>query len=736
MADTEDEDKKTKLDPRPDSEQVSAPSAEEDEDAIAEEEKNLDLEDRKKDYSGLKKVKEQLVEVYDAVVKGFEDKSEQNSVVDRAWDMYNCVLNENQMYSGTSEIYVPLVRDAIEARCTRFTNQIFPQNGRYADVVGQGDFPWDITAILDHYVGKTKLKSVVVPALMREGDCSGQYSLFLDWTTKKRHTVRKIKKAEVVSEEGVDDPDADKFDDREYEEVTEEKPDVVVLDARNLCILPTNVDEVEDAEIVAIAMWLTKAGIKKRIKDGVFDKDEGEALLENFDQTNSGNTQQPDVEKKAANQAGVRSDSKGTKRCLIYRVWTKVKIKGEYRLMDIFFAGQDRVLSCKRLPFWNDKIPVVSKPVLKVPGSIWGKSPSEAVEKLQYQANDAVNIGMDSAQYALLPIVMTDPADNPKIGSMILAQAAIWETNPKSTTFAQFPPLYKDALTIVGVCKDQIMQSLGVNPAMMPHASGGGGKKPSQAQAAQEQQVALESTSNVVSILEEGVLNEVLHWFYDMDYQFRTKAMTIQKFGQMGLQADLQQVPLIEDSAHYVFKWNGTEANKSTQQVQQMIAAMNVIRGIPPDQLPPGMKIDISPILEHMAGVAFGPRLAPKVLIDQKHQQTLDPMVENELMASGFPVPVHPGDNDAEHVQVHQKMIAIDQQGFVHQHIMEHLMQMKKKSTPPAPPGGGGAPGVPGGAGPGVAGTPRMGAQPGMPRPQQPPGAVHQDQMPLAPPRR
>lgn len=704
------------------------------EEVSEEDEKDIDLENRKKDFSGPKKVKEQLVEIYEAVVKGFEDKAEQNLVIDRAWDMFNCVLNDNQRYSGTSDIYVPLVRDAIEARVTRFSNQIFPQNGRYADVVGQGDFPWDIMAILDHYVGQAKLKSVVIPALMREGDCSGQYSLFIDWATKKRNIVKKSKKPTTPSELGTGDNEEGEYEDRTFEEVLEAKPDVVVLDARNLCILPTSVDEVEGADIVAVAMWVTKSRVKKFIREGVFEKDAGEALLENFDQLPQGNNQQPDTEKKAANQAGVRTDSKGAKRCLIYRVWTKVKIKGEYRLCEVYYAGQDNILSCKRAPYWNDRVPVISKPVVKVPGSIWGKSPAEAVEKLQYQANDAVNIGMDSAQYALLPIVMTDPEKNPKIGSMILAQAAIWETSPKDTQFASFPPLYKDALTIVGVCKDQIMQSLGVNPAMMPHGSSG--KKPSQAQVAQEQQVALESTANVVTILEEGVLNEILRWFYDLDYQFRTKPMTIQKFGQMGLQADLQQIDLLPDEAHYVFKWNGTEANKSVQQVQQMIAAMNVIRGIPPEQLPPGMKVDISPIIEHMAGVAFGPRLAPKVLIDQRHQQTLDPELENQLMNNAFPVPVHPGDNDAEHIQSHQiALMAGDLHGFIHQHMMEHMMQMKMKAQPPQPKPQG-SPGVPGGAGPGVAGTPRIGAQPGMPRSQQPPGAVSQDQMPMAMPRK
>ena len=84
------EDKMEKLDPRP----------EESEDDIDEEEVNLDLEDRKKDYSGLKKVREQISDIYQAVIRGFEDKSEQNQVCDRAWDMYNCVLNENRLIAG------------------------------------------------------------------------------------------------------------------------------------------------------------------------------------------------------------------------------------------------------------------------------------------------------------------------------------------------------------------------------------------------------------------------------------------------------------------------------------------------------------------------------------------------------------------------------------------------------------------------------------------------------------
>ena len=226
--------------------QLAAPSDMKDDD-IEEEEQDLDLENRKKDYSGLVKVREQMSEIYQAVVRGFEDKQDQNSTIDANWDMYNCVLNENQAYSGYSNIYIPLVRDAIEARVTRFSNQLFPQSGQYSQVVGTGDPAWDLMAILNYYVTQSKLKSIVVPSLMREGDCSGQYSLHIDWTETTRHTVKKVKKPVTVSPElGVAADSEETYEDREYEEIVEGKPDVMVIDARNLVFLPASVDDAED----------------------------------------------------------------------------------------------------------------------------------------------------------------------------------------------------------------------------------------------------------------------------------------------------------------------------------------------------------------------------------------------------------------------------------------------------------------------------------------------------------
>jgi hypothetical protein len=95
-------------------------------------------------------------------------------------------------------------------------------------------------------------------------------------------------------------------------------------------------------------------------------------------------------------------------------------------------------------------------------------------------------------------------------------------------------------------------------------------------------------------------------------------------------------------------------------------------------------------------------------------------------------VEINPQDNDLEHMQLH--VIAMqkvgDPTGVFASHIELHKQQAQKKALVQAGMGGG-QPGAPGGAGPGIAGTPRPGAVPAGPRagPQQPPGAIPPGQM-------
>lgn len=690
------------------------------------------LEDRTKDYSNLKYIQEQIDDTYSQIEKAFEDKAEQNDTIDECWDLYHCNFNDNQSYNPMGNgVYVPIVRDALIARETRFINMLFPGTNRYSDIISNdGRVPHELIALLDYYVRRSQLRQMVMPALIRSGDISGNYALYLEWAAVERCITSKTKHPEAVTEADTPVEGAGEYDDVDYEEDKDEFPAVSVIDPRNLVVLPTTSRSVEEAEIVDVVLPFTKAKIKKWVKLGIFESSAANKLLLNM--KTAAETKIPSTRKKFAMEAGIHVTSKGNTVAMIHQIWRKMKIKGEHRMMVTHMAGMNFILGCKRNPYWCDRIPVILQPLEPNPDSIWGPSQVKPVAQIQYQANDYANMALDSGMYGMLPIVMTDPEKNPRAGSMVLAMASVWLTDPNSTKFAEFPQLWKEGLAIVAECKQQIFQSLGVNPAMIPQ--GNAGKKPTQAQIAQEQQVIMETTSDNVALLQDGVLSKILEWFYELDYQYRTKAITVKKFGHLGLKAEMQQVEPFQERERFEFRWYGTEGFKAAQQVQQMISMLNVMTKLPPQALQ-GRKLDLGPVLEYISEATFGPRLAPHVLIDQRDQMSMDAGLENQLMHNLFPVQVHEMDNDVQHIQSHLMEFG---QGVLQQHPMDdkvselarghilmHMQQMKVKAA--------------------AAMQQQVLAQGGAPRPgavnqppsgmQNPPGAIHKDQMPMSMPR-
>jgi hypothetical protein len=413
------------------------------------------------------------------------------------WDLFNCKLSTKQTYAGNSKVFVPIVANAVKARKIRFTNQIFPQSGRNVECVTSEETPNGTIALLEHYIRKTKLRSLVTPALMKNGDIEGQYTVYVSWKKTKRDVVFRTERALEVEGQAVPGTEGD---DIQEETIERACPHVEVIADCDVLVLPQTADSIEDAleaggSVTIIRRW-SKAQIKRMIKSGEFDKDAGKALIENYDAMKAAG----DAERKTKNMldaAGIRMDG-DRKFAQGYETWTQLTVDGECRLYRTYFGGEDLILGCKRNPYWCDRVPLLSVPVDKVQGAFKGISKVKPCADMQYAANDAVNEGMDSAAYAMLPIIMTDPQKNPRIGSMVLNLAAIWETSPKDTQFAQFPQLWEASFAVINSCRTEIFQTLSVTPAMMPQSSSGNQKR-NQAELAQEAQVDLISTADVVT---------------------------------------------------------------------------------------------------------------------------------------------------------------------------------------------------------------------------------------------
>lgn len=685
------------------------------------------------------KIRSVLDELFSSVARGFEDQSDRADAIDDYWDCFNCVINGNQYYNGIAQIYFPIIHDAVIALATRFVNQMCPAFGRYVEAITtDGTTPMAMIGLVEHYLRSKQFETQVLTPMFVNGCIEGHYNLCVDWGEIRRQIVsRETHGPRVKDESGaeVEAPGEDIKDVRE-DEVIEGGPAFEVLHDTDVLVLPATADSIEEAlesggSATIVRRW-SKARIDKAVDDGLVRASEGKILKAAMGKIQEGGGN--DLEKSLAELVGIRK--KGGE-ATIWETWAMLPLddkggyseKGTRRLCRIFFGPNRAQLGAKRNPFWNDRCPLLSAPVMKTAGVFKGKSPISYVDSLQYEANDAMNEGADAATLSAAPIVTRDTkAYN---GPLVYAVGAVWDIPPDSVKLLTFPDLTPRAQTRVQMAIQAIFQALGVNPSMLPQQTRAG--KPNQAQVAQEQQVDLLTTAQGVKVPVESILTPVLGWCVDLDYQFRDKPLTVRAFGDMGIQAGLEEVPPLQNRHGFTFLWRGGEQVKMAAMMQQQGTAwLNVLKGMRQELAAEGYQLHLGPLIEAGTQNIYGAPLGAKVLIDQRHQLTRPPDLENEMMGEGFTVDPHPLDIDVEHLQGHLKYMQEtgDPHGTIRVHIQatQQAMQMKQAASMQRAMAQQGMHARPPGGPSGGPGQPQPGAVPGQPHAmKRPPGAVHPD---------
>lgn len=674
---------------------------------------------------------------YPKIVKAFENKDDSDASIREYWNIYNAIKDDNQRYMGNSDSYIPAARDAINARSKRALKQNFPTKYKHVEAIGaDGQKPSAQLALLEHYIRSTKLKTICRSMLVA-GDVTGQWNVYVDWMKDVRtisNMVRRPAALETVEGEKVEisDPVEEKEEIGD-EEVVEQGPTIIDFATEDLVVIPPTCNDLEKADIVAMKMRMSEEDVERLVDAGVFILPEGlDASDWMEDKKGAKDTNPP---KKSTHDAGIKTE--GTlKYALIFEATAYLELeKGKKSLAYIYYAGENEILGIIKAPQWGSKRPQISAPVERISGSFFGISKLEAVKWMQWNLNDFWNMGQDSAAYSLLPVVMTDPESNPNYAMMVYGLAAVWPVDPNKTKMASFPALWKDADMMCASIEGKINKSLDVTDMMIGRVPAG--RKNANMVGAQQMEQSIPILDHAERF-EEVILNPLLERFFEYDCQFRDEEISVLSMGELGVQASMMKIPPMQWGNRYFFQWYGTEFVMNMQRMQQQISTMNVLRGMPPQQLN-GRRLDVGPILEVLCDNVFGSELSSRILIDERNKYTVPPELEDEMMVNHITAETHEADDDIEHIKKHQvaAQASGDPAGIIRTHIEHHMMQLQKKRQMNAPPPQPGAQGVPGRAGPGVAGTPRPGAMTAGPQggAQQPPGAIGPDQMPGAVPR-
>jgi hypothetical protein len=262
--------KKTESEPKPpEAEKPEAVEAADDSDTPG-------SDDKVENFVDDEDLRETCEKMYETIVKAYKNREGADDDIAEYWSIFNAQPDDNQMYVGNSKCYLPVVRDAISARAKRALKQLFPNKYKHVEAVGSSpQRPQAQVALLEHYIRSTKLKSLVRSMLIA-GDVTGQWNLYLDWSTTTRNVTGIVKRNPIVEDvEGaqldVVDP-VDKADETQDEEVTHAGPDIVDFATEDLVVIPPT-STVAKADITCLKLRMSKDKVQEMIDSGIFEID-------------------------------------------------------------------------------------------------------------------------------------------------------------------------------------------------------------------------------------------------------------------------------------------------------------------------------------------------------------------------------------------------------------------------------------------------------------------------------
>lgn len=673
-------------------------------------------------------IEEQCGKLYDMVAKGWDDQRERNDKLMDLWELYNCELGRFQNFSGMSKIFIPIIRNAVNALVVRYVNQSFPNSGRHVEcVTGESDKPYALLSLIEHYIAESKLRTQAATELLTNGQIEGQYNAYFNWSKRSRYAV--TREEVPIKIDDMETPEAGSLRLTIEEEIEDCCPVIEVLHDSDVLVVPATASSIDEAlecggAAVVLRRW-TKAQIEQKIDDGDIDKTIGDELLENMGR--AANERVRDTEKKLAESIGIQV-SRSRAYAIVWEAWHKLEVDGERRLSRIFFTDEKKTAGATVNPFWNDRCPLHSAPVKKLPGVFKGESPVAPCQDMQVLANDMINEGADMMYYTLAPVLAVDPQKVSKWKELVADIAAVWPVDPDGVKMFEWPNKVREALEVVGACKAAIFETLQVNPSMMPQQTGKPGAKRNQAEIALEQQVDILQTSDAVTVFEQEILTPFVQWVAELDHQFRDKDILVREFGEIGLKAEMDDIPPIQWGKRWEVKWVGVETQRNAANIQQQVSWFNVVGSIPP-QLYQGYRLDIGPALEQSVGQIFGSRLGRLVFKSAQDEESMDPEIENDLIAQKFEVLTHAYDDDQKHLQVHAKLPSSPWRDL-HMRMHQRAIRMKQQAQQAQMMQHMGIASAPQGAQPPKRGRPRAGSQPAQKRRGfSPPGSIRPDAM-------
>jgi hypothetical protein len=334
-------------------------------------------------------------------------------------------------------------------------------------------------------------------------------------------------------------------------------------------------------------------------------------------------------------------------------------------------------------PAYRKRRPWLMGRLIHLTNEAYGRGMVEPFASLQYMLNDVGNLTIDNLVLSLNPIALIDDEKVHNFDSLEFAPAAKWFVEKDAVSFMNTPNVAQIGMTTINMMLGFIQDFSGANFATQgtPAPRGRGRAQNTATGMAMLQQSGSAGFNAAMKTLQKQVMVPLLQAMYEMLEQFMTDKQIVIMGGKDGIPLIEREVGFEDVVGSYTFKWLGAqqvmEKQGLTQNLIGFIQMLAQIRAADPEAAG-AFRIKWAPLIKRALTDGMGLSWADEIIETPDDQKTVDPLLENDLMANHRDMPVSPGDDDDAHLAGHESVL--DKEPFrndpiARQLLVEHAMK-------------------------------------------------------------
>ena len=312
-------------------------------------------------------------------------------------------------------------------------------------------------------------------------------------------------------------------------------------------------------------------------------------------------------------------------------------------------------LRVQQMPFWYGKYPYHVPRLFRRHDEFYGQALYEGgADRLNYISNDVLNHTLDGFTLANNPIAIIDPNAHPRINSLRVLPLAKWMVRPDAVRFDRPPDVSASGWGAISFLQSMSHDYGGGSAAFQgqPAARGRGRSQNTATGMSLLMQTSSEVVQSILENLDEELGKPMLQRNLEYVEQFMTDPILL-RIGGAG------SAPLIEKPigaqdviGKYAFRWLGSQQNREritlAAQMERLVPLMVQVM-----QADPRLQVNLAELVRRIWTDGLGLHGASKIIKTPEDDPSIDPSIENELVAQDRPIEVHPGDDDLRHAQSH-----------------------------------------------------------------------------------